>query len=1113
MYNRHVSFKFLAFLPWIALLLFAATSNGQVQNVWSYGFLNGGQVSALAEESSAGTVVYASVPAGVYKTSDSGLHWALLKNSPPQTSLLAWDLSAQALYASNTANTWKSADHGATWTTVFTAPYSPPTSYPEGITGLAASANNVYIGYRGTVNGQGPLFVSSNAGKTWTSVSPLLFATTGNGHAASIFDLKVDPFQSGVVYIDAGTHTVTSGVLSYTLCVFVAADCEVYASYGGVTNGWTQLHFVYGDAGTIYPERDAQGVLWDYKASAINKYSCANGTCAWAAENDSPQGGIRSFIADGCLDFLMLAGLDGNGVAEKAYGSSADWKYSNQQDGLGNNQTALSVGSMALHCGSGVFAALPAGIWLSGGITDSWAERDAGLTAVNVTTLAMAPNSTRTLYAGTFSNGIYKSADQGKTWTAASNGLKFLLAGDISPEPLSATAIAVHRINPNIVLAGTNKGLFRSTDAGASWTRVASFDKVATDGQIVAGLAADPVTPAIFYAVVNRGQDIAVSKDAGLTWDKFPVGPNAWVPSGTEIFSLTPLALSPTVYPMFFATQGAVMVLNSASGTWKGTTAGPATSVALDPRNPKIVYAGGWGLWKSTDAGVTWTKLASAPAETIHSVTVDSSSAVYLATDAGAPASPDGKTYTPKPSGVWSSTDGGITWTNLKLPPGVAANAVLHDTASGNVIAGTDSMGIALFAKPITLVLSVTPPSLTFSAETDGASPAAQDLAIANTGVGSVTWTATKKQSWLSLGQSTSTLASGTSIKVPVQINSSGLARGQYTDTVTVSAAGAGNSPFPIGVVVNVAGAANIAKLTTSAAVALIGTPVTFTATISGVASKTPTGSVTFNDGKNVLGTAPLAAAKATLTVATLAAGVHSITAAYSGDSYYAPSVSAVLTETVNAPVLSVAPMSFSFSARTDGASPAAQILVIANSGTGSLTWTAGKKQTWLALGQTTSTLTAGASIKVPVQVNPNGLARGQYADSITVTAPGAGHSPVSAAVALSVAGAANTVKLTTSAAVVAKGTPVTLTATVSGVAGKSPAGSITFYDGKNTLGTVTLAAATAKLSTSFTAGVHSITASYSGDSYYAPGVSPALTETANGLPQPTSSASPPKAR
>ncbi|MGA3210861.1 MAG: beta-propeller fold lactonase family protein [Terriglobales bacterium] len=82
------------------------------------------------------------------------------------------------------------------------------------------------------------------------------------------------------------------------------------------------------------------------------------------------------------------------------------------------------------------------------------------------------------------------------------------------------------------------------------------------------------------------------------------------------------------------------------------------------------------------------------------------------------------------------------------------------------------------------------------------------------------------------------------------------------------------------------------------------GQSVTFTATVSPLSG--PAGTVTFYDNGNALGVASLAAGTATYTTSTLVAGTHPITAAYSGNSGYAGSASAVLNQVVDLGTLTV---------------------------------------------------------------------------------------------------------------------------------------------------------------------------------------------------------------
>src|SRR5262249_31298200 len=93
---------------------------------------------------------------------------------------------------------------------------------------------------------------------------------------------------------------------------------------------------------------------------------------------------------------------------------------------------------------------------------------------------------------------------------------------------------------------------------------------------------------------------------------------------------------------------------------------------------------------------------------------------------------------------------------------------------------------------------------------------------------------------------------------------------------------------------------ASTTTLGSSANPSTFGASVTFTATVTGTGA-TPTGTVTFKDGATSLGTGTLnGSGQATVTISTLAAGSHSITAAYGGAATYAARTSSPLAQTAN---------------------------------------------------------------------------------------------------------------------------------------------------------------------------------------------------------------------
>jgi hypothetical protein len=113
----------------------------------------------------------------------------------------------------------------------------------------------------------------------------------------------------------------------------------------------------------------------------------------------------------------------------------------------------------------------------------------------------------------------------------------------------------------------------------------------------------------------------------------------------------------------------------------------------------------------------------------------------------------------------------------------------------------TIAVNLAVAAAAVPPGVSVTPASLSFSATSGGANPAAQTITISNSGGGTLNWTAAKTQPWLVLAATSGT---GTSV-LSVQAVTGALAAGSYTDTVTISAAGANPASKTVAVTFTVA--------------------------------------------------------------------------------------------------------------------------------------------------------------------------------------------------------------------------------------------------------------------------------------------------------------------
>src|SRR5258708_3089171 len=196
--------------------------------------------------------------------------------------------------------------------------------------------------------------------------------------------------------------------------------------------------------------------------------------------------------------------------------------------------------------------------------------------------VAGVPGSPNVFYFGAAAGCVWKTIDAGATWKPIFDGVKAASLG----------AIAVARSNPNILYVGTGEGnlrgdvtwgggVFKSTDAGATWTDVGL-----TDTRQIGAVIVDPQDPDIVLVAAighafgpNTQRGVFRTTDGGKTWNR-------------------------------------VLYKNALTG---------AIDLAADPRNSKIIYAALWqvrrqpwnfasggpgsGLYRSADGGVTWSQL------------------------------------------------------------------------------------------------------------------------------------------------------------------------------------------------------------------------------------------------------------------------------------------------------------------------------------------------------------------------------------------------------------------------------------------------------------------------------------------------------------------------
>lgn len=268
-----------------------------------------------------------------------------------------------------------------------------------------------------------------------------------------------------------------------------------------------------------------------------------------------------------------------------------------------------------------------------------------------VTTVTGVPSQPLTFYMGVASGGLWKTTDAGASWVPISDGQ--IPVGSMGSVDVSLS-------DPNVVYVGTGskgirsnvstgRGVYKSTDAGATWKFVGLRDA----GQIAAARI-DPANPDIVYVAAvgnaftnNVERGVFRTRDGGKTWKK-------------------------------------VLFISDSVGS---------SDLELQPGNPNVIYAGMWhgqrkpwtiisgsrdgGLYKSTDGGDHWAKLGNGlPSELFGksniAVTAANPQRVYALIEA-------------KPGGgLYRSDDAGEHWTLATSKPELITRPFYYTTLAAD---------------------------------------------------------------------------------------------------------------------------------------------------------------------------------------------------------------------------------------------------------------------------------------------------------------------------------------------------------------------------------------------------------------------------------------------
>jgi photosystem II stability/assembly factor-like uncharacterized protein len=513
-----------------------------------------------------GATIFAGTSKGLYRSTDSCATWALVDSGIPVIDILSFIEISDTIFAGTSSGLFLSSDNGVSWHRTGSG-----SSYVEC---LAVCSDTMFHGGSG-------LFRSIDLGKNWSRVDSALFARRG---VDAIITKGRDIFAGSLNYSgvcrssDNGRTwtTVISGLpdrppASSVISLCVKDSCIFAGTYDSclyksIDNGttWTKAYSKIRSA-RIHALAACDSFIFAAAGDAGVFRSGDNGA-HWEPVNTGMRFTDVTVLSTHAGE--LFAGTYASGLFRTS-NSGTKWVpvNSNAMDkiitSIAENESYVFSGTTSIFGGDGIFR------YATG--DTNWSAIISDLPDRSIDCLVA--NGVGNILVSTARNGVFRSINNGTTWTPADNGL-----------PTPAFCLAISAIGT--VFAGTDYGVFSTTDMGASW----------------------------FYSLLNymSGIDIAIngseifastdtsgvfrSPDAGNTWLKANSGSpgkyrvEALAHCGNWVFAGT--------------AGGGVHVFNPSNATWTAINAGLATGDSIFVRSlaadNQYLFAGtnGNGVWR-----------------------------------------------------------------------------------------------------------------------------------------------------------------------------------------------------------------------------------------------------------------------------------------------------------------------------------------------------------------------------------------------------------------------------------------------------------------------------------------------------------------------------------
>ncbi len=355
------------------------------------------------------------------------------------------------------------------------------------------------------------------------------------------------------------------------------------------------------------------------------------------------------------------------------------------------NTTTMFVGSPA------------GGLWKTTNGGTSWTTNTDQLSVIGCTDIAIDPANTNIMYLATgdgeagdtYSIGVLKSTDGGTTWLPS--GLTWTVN-----QGRTISKLLIHPTNSSILLAATSNGVYRTTDAGATWTQVRTGNF--KDMEFKPG---DPntvyVSGTTFWKSINNGQNwtqvTSGLPTTGIARMALAVTPanSAYVymlvarSSDNGLLGVYRSTDNGTTFTQRIGTSPNLLGWNSNGGD-AGGQGWYDLAIAASETNADVVVVGGVNMWRSTNGGTNWTINGHWTGSGAPYVHADIHDIVFL------PGS--GTTYySGNDGGIFRTTNSGTGWSDISANLTIAqqyriggSTATQNLLVSGHQDNGTNKM-------------------------------------------------------------------------------------------------------------------------------------------------------------------------------------------------------------------------------------------------------------------------------------------------------------------------------------------------------------------------------------------------------------------------------------